>query len=103
MPEVTYTGGGHFRVAGCGFDSGATQDVDDELAQYLAGRDDFDVHDSEDTSDEESDDLEYEEASAIEDRLDAGECPWCSEYDGENVGQHASSAHPDKWTAYKEA
>lgn len=34
--------------------------------------------------------------------IDDGECPWCDEYDGENVAQHASSAHPDEWDAYKE-
>jgi len=32
--------------------------------------------------------------------LDDG-CPWCDEYDGANVGQHASSAHSDEWAAYK--
>ena len=31
----------------------------------------------------------------------SGVCPWCDEYDGDHVGQHASSAHPDEWDAYK--
>lgn len=35
--------------------------------------------------------------------IEAGECPWCDDYEGENVGQHASSAHPDLWDNYKEA
>lgn len=35
--------------------------------------------------------------------IEAGECPWCEDYDGEHVGQHASSAHPDEWQAYREA
>lgn len=34
--------------------------------------------------------------------IDRGECPWCSDYAGDHVGQHASSAHPEKWAAYKE-
>ena len=34
--------------------------------------------------------------------IEAGECPWCDDYEGENVGQHASSAHPDAWNDYKE-
>lgn len=32
-----------------------------------------------------------------------GICPWCDDYDGENVGHHASSAHPDDWSDYKQA
>lgn len=57
MPEVTYTGGGHYRVGGHGFDPGTTHDVDDELARYLSDHDDFDVHgDSEDVDEDESED-----------------------------------------------
>jgi hypothetical protein len=37
----------------------------------------------------------------IEGMIDMGVCPWCDEYEGEHVGQHASSAHPDEWDAYK--
>lgn len=29
-----------------------------------------------------------------------GECPWCDEYEGDHVGRHASSAHPDAWDRY---
>ena len=35
--------------------------------------------------------------------LEAGECPWCDDYSGENPSQHAARAHRDEWTAYKEA
>ena len=35
--------------------------------------------------------------------LKDGACPWCDEYDGDHVGRHASSAHTDKWNAYKGA
>jgi len=45
MPEVTYTGGGHYRVGGHGFDPGTTHDVDDELASYLEDHDDFTIDD----------------------------------------------------------
>lgn len=34
-------------------------------------------------------------------QIDMGVCPWCDEYEGEYLGQHASSAHPDEWDAYK--
>jgi hypothetical protein len=40
---------------------------------------------------------------SIEDAIEAGECPWCDDYTGDGVPQHASSAHPDEWQAYKEA
>lgn len=33
--------------------------------------------------------------------IDAGECPWCDDYAGDAVPQHASSAHPDEWQAHK--
>jgi len=35
-------------------------------------------------------------------KIEGGECPWCDEYTGDGVPQHASSAHPDEWSAYKE-
>jgi len=38
----------------------------------------------------------------IEQLIEGGECPWCDSYSGDHVGQHASSAHPQKWQAYKE-
>jgi hypothetical protein len=37
------------------------------------------------------------------DLIDEGVCPWCDEYEGENVGMHASRAHPDDWERYSEA
>jgi hypothetical protein len=39
--------------------------------------------------------------------IDMGVCPWCPQdtdrYEGDHVGQHASSAHPQAWAAYKDA
>lgn len=46
---------------------------------------------------------EYEERKAIEEGIERGECPWCDDYTGDGVPQHASSAHPDEWSDYKEA
>lgn len=34
--------------------------------------------------------------------MDDGVCPWCDEYGGDAVPQHASAAHPDAWAAYTE-
>ena len=33
--------------------------------------------------------------------ISEGVCPWCDEYEGEHVGQHASSAHSERWRAFK--
>lgn len=35
-------------------------------------------------------------------QIDAGVCPWCDDYEGPGVPQHASAAHPDEWATYKE-
>ena len=32
----------------------------------------------------------------------AGECPWCDDYSGDYVGQHASATHPEEWNEYNE-
>lgn len=34
--------------------------------------------------------------------IESGECPWCDEYTGEHVGRHASSAHSEKWSEYRD-
>lgn len=34
-----------------------------------------------------------------------GVCPWCDGedgYEGDHVGRHASSAHPEEWEAYSD-
>ena len=33
---------------------------------------------------------------------DSDECPFCDAYEGANVAQHASQAHPDEWADYSE-
>lgn len=53
---------------------------------------------------------ESEDATEWADRpaaaVEAGICPWCEEdadrYEGEHVGQHASSAHPEAWAEYRD-
>jgi hypothetical protein len=52
-------------------------------------------------SDDTADDTDGEPAAA--EQLAAGVCPWCPDddrYEGDHVGQHASSAHPDEWDAH---
>lgn len=34
--------------------------------------------------------------------LARGECPFCDDYHGEYPGRHASAAHPDRWSEYKD-
>jgi len=46
MVRVRYTAeGGHYRIAGHGFDPGDERDVGGDLADYLADRDDFEMLD----------------------------------------------------------
>ena len=49
---------------------------------------------------EESSDADPE---SVTDAIKAGECPWCEDYEGDGVPQHAGSAHPEEWQSYKEA
>lgn len=34
--------------------------------------------------------------------IESGECPWCTDYTGDSVPQHASSAHAEAWRAYRD-
>lgn len=48
--------------------------------------------------------LTVEEGSAVSEQISNGICPWCddeTDREFENVGSHASSAHPDAWNNYK--
>lgn len=105
MPTVEKTRGGqvYIRSVGQYFSIGDRADVSESEATYLVEeRGDFEIVDGDVQEDvAEVNDAELTE-EFIAERIDAGECPWCSDYEGENVGQHASSAHPDKWDAYKE-
>jgi len=97
MRTVRYVGSANrYRLTQSGVDieAGATETVDDDLAEYLLDRDDFEEVESEGTDDGGDD--------TVEEQINAGECPWCDEYEGENVGQHAASVHADAWDDYKE-
>lgn len=53
---------------------------------------------------EESDNHAYLRDQPAEIQIKEGVCPWCppdDRYEGDHVGQHASSAHPDAWEDYK--
>ena len=106
---------------------GETVDVDADTAEYLVETGDYEhVPDSDGESDAESEsgtdtaedtgdgdadgDGGQELVLSVEyvnEQIDAGVCPWCPEdddrYEGENVGRHASSAHAEEWSDYKEA
>jgi len=58
---VRYTAdGGHYRIGGYGFDPGDEKDVDDELAEYLEGHDDFEITELPEPTDLTVDDAESE-------------------------------------------
>ncbi|WP_135363450.1 hypothetical protein [Halosimplex halophilum] len=102
MPVFEKVAGGEVLLRGIGerVSVGDRVDVDGAFAGYLSERGDFERVDDagEDIT---ADEVESLADDVIAERIDAGECPWCDEYEGENVGQHASSAHPDAWDDYK--
>ncbi|QLG47899.1 hypothetical protein [Natrinema halophilum] len=130
MPTVEKTHGSrvYIRPLEQRFEIGDQADVDEEMAAYLCEeRGDFERVDAlqegdewagdsppweepdGDTNDEpkvDADDvvdtLEEAEKPRPEDAIEMGLCPWCSEYEGENVGMHASRSHPDEWDEYNE-
>lgn len=85
-------------------DAFGTFDGDARLAERLADRFDLDrgdvVVDGDADGDSETDDDKLPKSDAT--LIEAGECPWCDDYEGEHVASHAASAHPDAWDAYND-
>lgn len=74
------------------FESASASESDDS-----GGRSAIETDDLADATDAERD---------IAGMIEMGVCPWCPDgdrYEGEYVGRHASSAHPQAWDAYKTA
>lgn len=89
MPVVRYSGGSRYSLRdGPTWEDGDEHEVGDATADRLADRPDFEVLNQ-----------QTENESVL---VADGICPWCSDYEGDHVGQHASSAHPDKWADYSE-
>jgi len=88
---------------------GAPEQCVPALEAFLDGDDDAVTRDgtlrvdaySDDASDDDGDAPAPLDADAS-DLIERGECPWCSDYSGDGVPQHASSAHPDEWADYKD-
>lgn len=93
MTTIRYTAdGGHYRVGGYGFDPGDEKDVDDDLAEYLADRDDFEVTgDPEAATDEtEGSDDNAEGPYRDRDAVNDGDCGFVDpETDGDPCGRDA--------------
>lgn len=111
MPTVKKTHGNVVTIRDVGrFERGDRAEVDEEMAAYLCDeRGDFELVDEDDDQDDaEDDDAEDGDAPlpgdepADADLVDQGICPWCDEYEGDHVGRHAASAHPDSWDEYNE-
>jgi len=114
MPLVEKTTGASVYLRGLerNLAIGDRADVSEDYAAYLCDeRGDFErleVQEAEfrevDDEDEAEDDegAEATDEPSLEDQIDAGDCPWCDEYEGDGVPQHASAAHPEEWDAYKE-
>lgn len=107
MPTLRYVGNaGRYRLTNSDVDvaQGETVEVDAETAEYLQEHGEFEVVDGDGSTDTTYEGRDVEEIGdeVIADTLDDGECPWCHDYEGDAVGQHAASAHPDAWDDYKE-
>lgn len=72
-------------------------DADLNADDYLA-----DDGDGEGEGDEDDGEETEAEVTDVVKSIDDGVCPWCDDYEGDGVPQHASSAHSEKWAAYKE-
>jgi hypothetical protein len=94
MVEVEKARGGSVLVRGIGeFAVGDRADVTADEAAYLCDeRGDFERVGETDRTD----------TVPVDDAIEQGVCPWCDDYEGDAVAQHASSAHPDEWADYKE-
>lgn len=86
-------------------------DVDPETAEYLVDETGHFERVSDSGGSTDSSDGVYSSDSVYslesvekhQNTIESGQCPWCDEYGGENVAQHASSAHPDLWSEYRES
>jgi len=108
MPTLKYVGNaGRYRLTNSDVDvaQGETVTVDEDTAAHLQKHGEFEAVDKtkEDSVGQEDGPPDSTETTdGLEETINAGECPWCDEYEGDAVGQHAASAHPDAWDDYKE-
>jgi len=112
MVRVEKVGGPKVTVRGIGtFAAAEVADVSAEDAKYLVeDRGNFKYADADAAAEAGATDETPQEEDGppdpvtfdVADTIEAGRCPWCDDYEGDAVGQHAASAHPDKWDAYKE-
>lgn len=117
MPTVEKVSGPRTNIRDIGhFSRGDRADISEADARYLCEeRGDFAVVDETGSYPTESDDdsdggvtPSEAEGGYLRDadpavQIDEGACPWCppdDRYEGDHVGRHASSAHPDEWDAY---
>lgn len=104
MPRLRYTGGSRYALRdGPTWTEGDVHDVEGSTADRLADLEKFElVSDDSDAESRDESETADEEPASVEYLIEDGRCPWCDDYEGEAVAQHASAAHPDQWAAYKE-
>jgi hypothetical protein len=76
---------------------GDTVEVDADTAAYLVEQDDY-----ERVVDVDGEEVTSADDPTVAEQIDNGVCPWCDDYEGDGVPQHASSAHSQEWAAYSE-
>jgi hypothetical protein len=103
MPKVRYVGGATYALrTGPTWEDGDSHDVDAKTADRLCDDWRFERVDDGDDGDDMAGYLRDEPPDV---QIGEGVCPWCppdDRYEGDHVGQHASSAHPDEWADYTE-
>ena len=106
MVDVRKVGGAEVAIRDYGrYQPGETYAVDRETAEYLTSRSDFILVKGDDGTPEDTagdDSPSEDEPESVAEAIDDGRCPWCDDYEGDAVGQHAASAHSDEWDEYKE-
>lgn len=84
---------------------GPPEQFEDAVREYLGVTESSNTESESpgDDSESEPEPVTVVEPEYVEEHIEDGECPWCDDYTGDGVPQHASSAHPEAWAAYKEA
>lgn len=79
---------------------GAHETVAERVAAYF--RDEFDGYDYDPDGGGDADAGDDDDEVPTADLIEQGVCPWCEDYEGDGVPQHASAAHPEEWAAHTE-
>jgi len=78
---------------------GCSKHYADDVAEFLG----VDVPESAYSDGENLEDDSQAEPETVTSAIESGVCPWCDDYEGNGVPQHASAAHPEDWAEYSDS